>query len=389
MTPAARVQAAIEVLDKVLVGAAAEQALTSWARGARYAGSKDRAAVRDHVFQALRCKLSYAAMGGAETGRGLMLGQIHAEGGDPAQIFSGQGHAPSMLSAAELAAGQAPKGAAAHDLQPWLWSRFEAALGTDKATRAAAELKRRAPVTLRVNLRKTSVAQAVAQLSQDGIETRLLDKVETALQVTEGARRVAQSQAYADGLVELQDASSQAAMSALQVPDGAKVLDYCAGGGGKTLALAAQHQASWFAHDAAPERMRDLPARAARAGVSVMRLSTAELQQHAPFDLVLCDAPCSGSGTWRRAPEAKWRLTPERLDAYTITQAQILKDAAQLVRPGGVLAYATCSVLREENEDQVADFASKNPDWIVDASTRRPISVDADGFFLSTFAAPA
>ena len=145
-------------------------------------------------------------------------------------------------------------------------------------------------------------------------------------------------------------------MAALDLPPGARVLDYCAGGGGKTLALAARCEATWFAHDALPRRMADLPARAARAGVEVQLCDTADLAALAPFDVVLCDVPCSGSGTWRRAPEAKWRLTPSDLDAFAARQDAILSDAAGLVAPGGRLIYCTCSILREENEAVIDRF---------------------------------
>ena len=388
MTPAARVQAAIDILDRVLAGAAAEQALTAWARGARYAGSKDRAAVRDHVFQALRCKRSYAARGGAETGRGIMLGQLRARGVLAQDIFTGEGHAPAALTEDEDRAGAVPHGAAAFDLPDWLWFRFEAGLGRTEAQHVAELLQERAPVALRVNPRMNSSEQAIEILSKEGIEVRRLDDPETALIVTSNARRVAQSEAYTTGLVELQDASSQAAMAALSIAPGARVLDYCAGGGGKVLAMAARVDGTWFAHDVAVERMRDLPARAARAGVRVDCLTTKELQECAPFDLVLCDVPCSGSGTWRRAPEAKWRLTPERLLELQRMQADILAQASRLVRPGGHLAYATCSVLREENEAQIVAFLDENSGWSQMFDHRWPVSSTQDGFFLSSLTAP-
>lgn len=388
MTPAARVQAAIEILDRVLDGTAAEQALTAWARGARYAGSKDRAAVRDHVFQALRCKRSYAALGGCETGRGMMLGALRSEGHDPAAIFTGDGHAPPPLSAAEQVSGTPPLGAARHDLPDWLWARFQASLGDDEATQAAMLLRQRAPVTLRVNTRRNTVPQAIDIMQDFGIGVSPLAGVETALIVTEGARRVAQSDAYVSGAVELQDASSQAAMAALDVPAGARVLDYCAGGGGKVLALAARHDAIWYAHDAAPSRMRDLPARAARAGASVEMIAPQDLAAQDPFDVVLCDVPCSGSGTWRRAPDAKWNLTPARLRMLMTTQAEILQDAVKLVRPGGTLAYSTCSVLDEENAAQIARFRSDFPTWTHVSECRWPVSEFGDGFYLAVLRAP-
>jgi 16S rRNA (cytosine967-C5)-methyltransferase len=383
LTPGARIQASAEILDEILAGMPAEKALTGWARRARFAGSKDRAAVRDHVFQVLRCRRSYAAFGGGETGRALMLGALRAEGRDPAEVFTGQGHSPAALSDAERAAGQTPEALGDRfDLPDWLIPYFEGGLGAEWCA-AAKVLTARAPVVLRVNLRKATVAEAVAALVEDGVEAVPIEITDTALMVRSGARRVSGSRAYRAGLVELQDGSSQAAMECLAVPPGARVLDYCAGGGGKVLALAARAEAEWFAHDTAPARMRDLPDRAKRAGISVTVLADA-VERAGPFDLVVCDVPCSGSGTWRRTPDAKWRITPERLTELTEVQAAILDQAAGLVAPGGCLAYATCSLFREENEAQVEAFLQRQPMWRPKIQRRWPVSDQGDGFFLAT-----
>ncbi|WP_111735053.1 RsmB/NOP family class I SAM-dependent RNA methyltransferase [Roseovarius amoyensis] len=385
MTPGARVAAAIGVLDAVLDGQPAEQALTGWARGARYAGSGDRAAVRDHVFQALRCRRSYACLGGAETGRGLMFGALRAAGSDPDTLFTGAGHAPPPLDAAERQAGRAPESDGERmDMPDWLVEAFRASLG-DGAEAAAQALRQRAPVILRVNERINSVPQVIEKLSQDDIEAEPVTIAPTAVRVTRNARRVARSAAYLDGGVELQDGSSQAAMAALDVPTGARVLDYCAGGGGKVLALAARAEATWYAHDADVGRMKDLPARAARAGVQVHCLAPGQVARHAPYDLVLCDVPCSGSGTWRRAPDAKWRLDPDRLTELTRLQLAILQEAAALVAPGGELAYATCSLLRPENESVIKKFTEETVGWKYFFTARWPVSDEGDGFFLARF----
>lgn len=363
MTPAARIAAAIDVLDRVLAGAAAEQALTQWARGSRFAGSRDRAAVRDHVFDALRCLRSFTALGGDDqpTGRGLMIGLLRAAGTDPATVFTGEGYAPAPLSAAELDTEPANLSRwAALDCPDWLGPKLERALGTD--TDAVLQLMRdRAPVILRVNARKGHREAAIAALAAEGIAARPHLLADFALEVTENAQKIRQSQAYASGLVELQDAAPQAAVEAMPLEDGMRVLDLCAGGGGKTLAMAARADLKLFAHDAAPQRMADLPARAGRAGVKVTALATRDLARHAPYDLVLTDVPCSGSGTWRRAPEAKWALTPERLWNLTGVQAMILDQAAGLCAPGGWLVYMTCSLLDEENQGQVDAFLKRRP----------------------------
>jgi 16S rRNA (cytosine967-C5)-methyltransferase len=378
VTPAARLSAAIEVLDRWLAGQSAEQVLTNWGRASRYAGSGDRLAVRDLVFAAIRCRKSFGALGGAETGRGLILGGLRAQGIDPETFFTGEGHAPSLLTAAD--APRTADALEALDCPEWLGAELQGALGQDFAAVMAA-LQSRAPVHLRVNLLKCNPIDAARALADDGIETRPHPLCDTALEVLTNPRRVAQSQAYQQGLVDLQDAASQAVVAALPLSNGQKVLDYCAGGGGKALAMAARLQGLVHAHDADPVRMRDLPARAARAGAKVRILPAADVAKTAPFDLVLLDVPCSGSGSWRRAPEGKWALTPDRLQALLVVQARILDDAAPLVARGGVLAYATCSMLRAENEAQVTAFLQRAQGWRALDSLRFSPLDGGDGFF--------
>ncbi|WP_299965743.1 RsmB/NOP family class I SAM-dependent RNA methyltransferase [uncultured Roseobacter sp.] len=378
MTPGARVAAAIEVLDAVQAGAAVEQALTRWARRSRFAGSKDRAAVRDHVFDVIRCKRSAAAHGGGETGRALMIGLLRMQGTAPETLFDGQGHAPAPLQPAEAAhAVPALDKGEDWDLPDWILPAFEESLG-DGAAATAETLKARAPVTLRVNIAKTTLETAAAALAADGVITAPNPVSPTALSVQEGARRVRQTEVFRAGEIELQDAASQAVVDL--APDSGRVLDYCAGGGGKALAFAARG-AAVFAHDADPSRMQDLPLRAARAGTPLTLLDARQLAENAPFDLVLCDAPCSGSGAWRRAPGGKWALTPERLADLTDLQDSILDAAAALVAPDGVLAYATCSVLSAENEARVTAFLDRTPGWSCTVQHRFDVGQHNDGFF--------
>jgi 16S rRNA (cytosine967-C5)-methyltransferase len=387
MTPGARVAAAIEILEAVLAGEAAEKVLTGWARRHRFAGSKDRAAIRDHVFDALRRLRSAAATGGAMSGRGVMIGLLRQQGAALDTLFDGTGHAPPPLSADEATPGAPDSEAEALDCPDWLAPRLRASLGADFAP-VLERLRDRAPVFLRVNLVRADMATAQARLAAEGIACRPHALSQTALEVTEGARRVAASAAYREGLVELQDAASQAVVDALPLEGAGRVLDYCAGGGGKALAIAGRWRGTLAAHDANPRRMADLPARAARAGVTLSRLATADLAGQGPWDVVLADAPCSGSGAWRRSPEGKWRLTEPDLARLTAVQDAILADAAGLVAPGGVLAYATCSLLDDENRDRIAAFLAAAPGWRPEGERRLTPLDGGDGFYVSVLRKP-
>ncbi len=381
MTPAARLSAAIEVLDLLLAGAPVEQALTNWGRANRFAGSGDRHALRDLVFDAMRHLRSYAALGGGLTGRGLILGGVRAAGIDPAGLFTGIGHAPAVVADET---GHMPEGDEALDVPDWLAGALRGALGADYAAVMSA-MQVRAPVFVRVNLGKGSVEAAAQALAAEGIATRAVDWVNTALEVVENARKLQHCAAYLTGLVELQDASSQAVIAALQIRPEMRVLDYCAGGGGKALAMAALG-AKVDAHDIHPQRMRDLPARAARAGVTVRVVAGDKAEGYGKsgyYDMILMDAPCSGSGSWRRDPAGKWALTADRLVATLAVQAGILDQCQALVKPGGVLAYATCSLLTEENEAQVQAFLARHQGWHLQKQQRFSPLLGGDGFFVA------
>lgn len=385
MTPQARAAAAIDLLDAVLAGAPAEKVLTSWARKSRFAGSRDRAAVRDIVFDCLRCRRSFAARGGAESGRGLVLGMVLAQGGDPDEVFSGQGYGPAPLSDAERAtmapdAPLAPEVAA--NLPNWVFDLVKADGGADAALALGQGLSQRAPVDLRVNIAKGTVAEAVVRLAAEEIAVTPVEGVATALRVTENARRVAQSAPYRDGLVEIQDAASQAVVAALPLQPDMHILDLCAGGGGKSLAMAARvPSARLDAWDISAERLAPLAERARRAGAQVTLLDARP--RVARYDLVLVDAPCSGSGAWRRSPEAKWRLTESRLSALRDMQAEVMQAGWRLFKPGGVLAYATCSVLAPENGVQVAAFQAGHPEARLIDTRDFGLGAPGDGFYLA------
>lgn len=382
MTPAARQAAAIQILNRWRSGQPAEAALTHWARASRFAGSGDREAVRDLVFRAIRQARSLAALGGGDDGRALLIGMARVDGQVPG--WDGTGHAPDPVTEAEatLLANPLPamSRSEALDCPDWLLPRLDAALG-DATGAVLTALRHRAPVFVRVNRLRATPAAALAALADEGIQTRPHPLAQTALEVTEGARRLRSSSAFAEGLIELQDAASQAVALAFAgaVPPGARVLDYCAGGGGKALALAAEGLAV-SAHDADPGRMVDLPARARRAGARVQVLPAAP---RGLWPAILADAPCSGSGSWRRSPEAKWTFSAERLAQLTTIQDSILESCAALTQPGGVLGYATCSLLQDENSARIAAFLERHRGWEPGRTLRLTPLDGGDGFFLA------
>ncbi len=385
----ARISAAIECLDQIFDGRRAGQVLSDWGRAHRFAGSGDRNAIRDMVYDALRCRRSFASIGGDASARGVMIGWCLAQGSGGHEslddVFSGKEHAPSSLTLEELRAIETASPMTfgqRTDWPDWLVPEAERSLGAEM-TDVLCELRHRAPVFLRVNLLKSDVGTAAEALSAEGIETETVDGTDTALKVTQNPRRVAGSRAFRDGLVELQDAASQRVIQACAefIPD-RDVLDYCAGGGGKTLAVAAYGPSHLVAHDGDPRRMGELPDRLKRAGaIADIVHSKDQKDRRSYFDLVIVDAPCSGTGSWRRDPQAKWTLTQDRLNQLIGMQKEILSEAATIVRPGGVLVYATCSFLACENADQVDAFLANVPGWSLEYAHQDLPSGAGDGFY--------
>nr|WP_255596763.1 RsmB/NOP family class I SAM-dependent RNA methyltransferase [Cognatishimia sp. MH4019] len=369
-------------MDRIQTGALASRVLTEWERRNRYAGSKDRAAIADIIYDVLRRKRSLAARGGGADGRALMLGYLRDLEQDPETVFGVGRYAPDPLTEAERSAGHLPAEGTAEeaDIPEWLWPDLQASLGP-RTQQIAGEMQKRAPIHLRVNLTKLTRDRAIRILSEQGIEGRPHPLSPTAIEIVEGARKVKNAKAYLDGMVELQDASSQAVSDLVPLKPGQTLLDFCAGGGGKTLAIAGRVTGVFVAHDAEPRRMNDLPARADRAGAAIKRVSSAELGLIAPFDTVLVDAPCSGSGSWRRDPQGKWLLTRKKLDQTIRIQRDILETTAALVRPQGHLVYATCSLLAAENQDQIAAFLAQHPEFSMSFEQQFTPLNGGDGFY--------
>ena len=355
MTPAARVQAAIGLLDAIVAaalakGAPADRIIADWAKANRYAGSKDRRAVRELVYRAIR-----ACGPVPQNGRAAMLTLAQ---GDPALLllFDGSAYGPPPIEDGEMIAegGVAPA---------WLDERLAA---SDIAGAEAAALLDRAPLDLRVNALKADRATLTLPVEGEPLPTA------QGLRFAFGTA-VEQWPAYAEGQVEIQDCGSQLACEAVGATPGETVIDLCAGAGGKTLALAAamRGRGTLIAADTDRGRLSRLGPRAERAGAlvseTVLLDPNRELEAlaawHGKADAVLVDAPCSGSGTWRRNPEARWRLDEAQLARLVALQCRLLDLAAALVRPGGRLVYVTCSLLDEEGAGQVDAFLGANPDW--------------------------
>jgi 16S rRNA (cytosine967-C5)-methyltransferase len=354
MTPAARLQSAIELLDEVIAsttedGPPADSVVTRYFKQRRYAGSKDRRAVRELVFRAIRRSAERPA-----NGRAAVLGLAEEE---PALLeLFGEPRGPAPLQDGETAAEAA-------FVPDWLVSELSPLVGQDEWP----ALLERAPLDLRVNAAKASRDELLAQFPDDA---------PTPLSPW-GIRlppdtRVDDHRSFEDGVVEVQDEGSQLIALACRANDAERILDLCAGAGGKALALAAAApNAAILATDSNRQRLSKLPPRAARAGAEIETRplnppnELGELVDwHNTADLVLVDAPCSGSGTWRRNPEGRWRLTPERLDRVIAVQERLLDIAAELVRPGGRLIYAVCSLLSREGASQIECFLSRHSSWI-------------------------
>jgi 16S rRNA (cytosine967-C5)-methyltransferase len=382
MTPAARVSAAIEVLAALEAQRRpAADALTDWGRSHRFAGSGDRAAIASLVYDALRRHASSAFIMDDASPRGVILGSLREAQGLSANaiaaLCSGEGHAPALLSPAEaerlatatLAAAPAH---VAGDVPEWLEPHLARAFGTRSLDETRA-LATRAPLDLRANLLKATRDKALAALAHLGAVATPLSP--TGLRIALGADgrgpAMAGERAWIKGLVEVQDEGSQLAARLAAARPGEQVLDLCAGAGGKTLAMAADmdNRGQIYATDEDGRRLAAIFPRLERAAPRNVQVRMPKRGQDVlgdlgqRCDLVVVDAPCTGTGTWRRNPDAKWRIRPGALDQRIKDQNEVLARAAAYVAENGRLAYVTCSVLAEENEDRIADFLAAHPQF--------------------------
>jgi 16S rRNA (cytosine967-C5)-methyltransferase len=428
MTPGARIAAAIEVLAEIFARRRpAAEALKDWGLAHRFAGSADRAAIAGLVYDALRRRASAAWIMGEDAPRAVVLGMLRLERGLHAEaiatLFDGSRYAPPALTEAERArlTSATLDGAPPHvigDYPEWLDPYLARVFGAERAEEGAA-LAARGPLDLRVNTLKAGrekAAQALAEYAPEptrwspwGLRIRLAADAK--------APAIQAEPAFIKGLVEIQDEGSQLAALLAGAKPSEQVVDLCAGGGGKTLALAAamQNKGQIYATDDDKRRLAPIHARLERAGVRNTQVRTPRGSADVVGDLkdrmdcVLIDAPCTGIGTWRRNPDAKWRLRPGALKERLKEQVEVLDRAAGLVKPGGRIVYATCSLLEEENGDQVraflgrhGEFSVEKPQTVAAALGERaylflravlvtepgilltPRRTDTDGFFVST-----
>ncbi len=404
MTPPARLAAAVEILDEIArVRGPADGVIKAWGRAHRFAGSKDRKAIAEHVYGALRARAHSAWRLGADDGRALVLGAMaNRPLAEIELLFAGDEHGPQPLSQAERSklerAPEHPPEWVDAGVPAWIVPAFQLQFGDDWTAEGRAAILDRAPVDLRVNALRGPVDKALNLLKHEGVEPQRTRFSTWGLRLPPGfATDVQTLKAFTTGWIEVQDEASQIAAALASAKPGELVVDYCAGGGGKTLALSAcmAGRGRLVASDVDQRRLGAMQERLTRAGakVDIRKLGFEgegmdDLLGQA--DLVFVDAPCSGSGTWRRHPEAAWRLTPETVARLSALQRVILARAAKLVKPGGRLLYATCSLLDEENGQVVADFASTHaafgPIPIADA-VRTPSLTDAARERLAALAA--
>jgi len=375
MTPAARLQMAIEILEGLEQTAQPfDRYLKDWFRSRRFAGSKDRRAIAERVFSIARRRAHLAHRMASNTPRALTIAALLEEGADIDALFSG-GYGPLPLTddeRAAIAATPAPQPDWVTGEYPqWLEDELRRAFGARLLEEMAA-LQDRAPVDLRVNSLKATRPDVLDALKAEGFAAQptLHSPWGIRIPAGEGSAALTKSALFESGAFEFQDEAAQLASLLAQAEPGMQVLDLAAGAGGKSLAMAASmnDKGTILAFDDSAARLAPLAERARRAGVHCITAAEKRGGPHwgnGKFDLVFLDAPCSGSGTWRRQPELRWRLTPERLAELNRIQDWLLDDAARHTGAGGRLIYATCSLLPAENQDRVAAFLSRNPAFAV------------------------
>jgi 16S rRNA (cytosine967-C5)-methyltransferase len=386
MTPAARVSAAIDVVAEIDARRRpAADALKDWGLDHRFAGSSDRAAIAGLVYDALRRKASSTWLMGEATPRAALLGMLQRERGmrlsDIEALCTGARFSPAPLTEAERSALSAGSMANAPppvqgEYPDWLDPYFTRVFGDDRAAEGEA-LARRAPLDLRVNTLAAEREEVLPKLAHLDVEPTQWSPLGLRIRMTADAKSPAihAEPMFRKGVIEIQDEGSQLAALIAAAKPGEQIIDLAAGAGGKTLALAAamENRGQIYATDIDKRQLVPIHERIARAGARNIQVRTPRSEASDPVadlagraDCVLIDAPCTGTGTWRRNPDAKWRVRPGALAERLKQQAELLDRAATLTKPGGRIVYITCSVLAPENGDQVREFVTRNPDFSVE-----------------------
>ncbi len=412
MTPGARIQASIELLDIILTSwqtekrFPADKQIDTYFKARRYIGSKDRAAIGELVYWVLRHKMSLAwwVKAGSSneksatlrnslldestqiSGRQYVLAALMLRGNydvHSIQNITKDGeHCPAPLTSDEgKMCGAMHKQEHMHPDMPeyirlnypaWLTPYFKATFG-EEFDKAMLALNEQAHTDLRTNTLKTTRDELLANLRAEGFDVSPTPSSPIGIRLAKRAP-IFTSRYFKEGHFEVQDEGSQMVAAFVEAAPGQRVIDFCAGAGGKTLAIAAamKNKGRILAWDTSAKRLSQIKERLKRAGVDNVQVQVIEnendqfIKRHkATADYVLVDAPCSGTGTWRRNPDLKWRFNRQDLDEVMALQQSILRSACRLVKPGGKLVYATCSVLREENEFQVENLLKEINDFRV------------------------
>ena len=409
MTPAAKLSAAIELIEAIdTQRVPAAKALKEWGTAHRYAGSGDRAGIAGLVWDVLRRRASSAWIMNSDTPRARVLGMLKAERKMDveaiAALCDGGRFSPEPLSDAEHAAlsSRSVDDAPAHiagDYPEWLDGHLTAVFGDDRVAEATA-MASRAPLDLRVNTLKAKREKVLGSVKHLGAVETPWSPMGLRIDLGADARNpgIHAEEDFIKGAIEVQDEGSQLAALLSGAKPGEQVIDLCAGAGGKTLALAAMMQGKGrlIATDSDKRQLAPIHERLSRAGVHNCDIRTPKGPDdtlsdiHASADLVVIDAPCSGTGTWRRNPDAKWRMRPGALEVRIKDQIEVLERAVPLVKAGGRIAYITCSVLPQENNEQIQGFLARHPDFsVVPAEQVMSVLWDkAEAFAAATYQSP-
>ena len=409
MTPAAKLSAAIELIEAIdAQRVPAAKALKEWGTAHRYAGSGDRAGIAGLVWDVLRRRASSAWIMNSDTPRARVLGMLKAERKMDveaiAALCDGGRFSPEPLSDAEQAAlsSRTVADAPAHiagDYPEWLDADLAKVFGGDRVAEATA-MASRAPLDLRVNTLKAKREKVLGSVRHLGAVETPWSPLGLRIDLGADARNpgIHAEEDFIKGAIEVQDEGSQLAALLSGAKPGEQVIDLCAGAGGKTLALAAMMQGKGrlIATDADKRQLAPIYERLSRAGVHNCDIRTPKGPDdtlsdiHGSADLVVIDAPCTGTGTWRRNPDAKWRMRPGALEVRIKDQIAVLERAVPLVKAGGRIAYITCSVLPQENNEQIRGFVSRHPDFsVVPAEQVTSVLWDkAEAFAAATYQSP-